>query len=109
MPITTSTRADAKPAAKLLTLGFSDGRYRKPEPAECGGMMNMSYLPGGRFVPEFVVFGFSPWGGGGGGAPLMASGHLEAESGVCAVEKYVVLKQRELGKVQRPRKQTLGI
>lgn len=59
----TSMRADAKPAAKLLTLGFSDGRYRKPEPEECGGMMKMSYFPGGS--PDDL--GASPWGGGGGG------------------------------------------
>jgi hypothetical protein len=63
-PMTTSMSADANPAAKLLVFGFIDGRYRKPEPEECGGMMKMSYLPGGR--PE--DFGLSPWGGGGGGA-----------------------------------------
>lgn len=69
-PSTTSTKAEAKPAAKLLTFGWSDGRYRKPEPDECGGIINMSYLPGGRFV--FAGFGFSPCGGGGGG-PLIVS------------------------------------
>merc|ERR1711964_165010 len=62
-PITTSISADANPAAKLLTFGFSEGRYRKPDPAECSGMMNISYFPFGR--PE--VLGFSPCGGGGGG------------------------------------------
>jgi hypothetical protein len=55
-PITTSTRADAKPAAKLLALGFRDGRYRKPDPEECGGIMKISYFPGGK--PEDL--GFSP-------------------------------------------------
>lgn len=68
-PSTTSTRAEAKPAAKLLTFGLSDGRYKNPEPEECGGMIKISYLPGGRF--ELVVFGFSPCGGGGGGGPLI--------------------------------------
>lgn len=66
---TTKTNADAKPAAKLLAFGLSDGRYRKPDPAECGGMMKTSYFPGGRFVCE--VFGFPPCGGGGGGAPFI--------------------------------------
>ena len=56
-------RAEAKPAAKLLTFGFSEGRYRKPEPDECGGIMKMSYFPGGNPDP----FGCSPCGGGGGG------------------------------------------
>jgi hypothetical protein len=55
-PITTSMRAEAKPAAKLLTFGFSEGRYRKPEPDECGGIMKISYLPGGNPEP----FGCSP-------------------------------------------------
>jgi hypothetical protein len=41
-PTTTRIKALAKPAAKLLTLGLRDGRYRKPEPAECGGMMKIS-------------------------------------------------------------------
>lgn len=43
--------------------GFSEGRYRKPDPAECSGMMKMSYLPFGR--PDDL--GFWPCGGGGGG------------------------------------------
>jgi hypothetical protein len=47
-PIATSMRAEAKPAAKLLTLGCNDGRYRKPDPDEWGGIMKMSYLPGGK-------------------------------------------------------------
>jgi hypothetical protein len=56
-------RAEAKPAAKLLTFGCKDGRYRNPDPEECGGIMKMSYFPGGK--PEDL--GTSPWGGGGGG------------------------------------------
>ena len=66
---TTKTRAEAKPAAKLLTLGLREGKYRKPEPEEWGGMMKMSYLPGGMLLepglpgvgplPE-VVRGFVP-------------------------------------------------
>jgi hypothetical protein len=55
-PMTTSRSADANPAAKLLVFGFIDGRYRKPEPEACGGIIKMSYFPGGR--PE--DFGFSP-------------------------------------------------
>jgi hypothetical protein len=40
--------AEAKPAAKLLTFGLNDGRYRKPLPEECGGIIKISYLPGGK-------------------------------------------------------------
>ncbi len=73
-PIRTHSRADANPAAKLLTLGCNDGRYRKPEPDECGGMMKISYFPGGN--PEAVVpavdFGAAPCGGGGGGVLMIA-------------------------------------
>lgn len=64
---TTHARALAKPATKLLIFGCSDGRYRNPDPAECSGMMKMSYFPLGRLGPEEVVLGLSPWGGGGGG------------------------------------------
>jgi hypothetical protein len=71
-PRTTRIRADAKPATKLLTLGWSDGRYRKPEPAECSGMTKMSYFPGGS--PEDL--GTPPWGGGGGGVSIEASFEL---------------------------------
>ena len=71
-PRTTTNSAEANPAAKLLIFGFSEGRYKKPEPEECGGMMNMSYFPGGRLPFELVVRGFSPCGGGGGGGgPLI--------------------------------------
>lgn len=58
-PRTTNTRAVAKPATKLLVLVRSEGRYRKPAPAECSGIMKTSYLPGGR-PPLRVVFGFAP-------------------------------------------------
>jgi len=44
----TSMSAEAKPAAKLLTFGFSDGRYRKPPPEEWSGIIKMSNLPGGN-------------------------------------------------------------
>jgi hypothetical protein len=67
---TTHAKALANPATKLLMFGWSDGRYRKPAPAECSGMTNMSYRPGGR-PPPAVVLGFSPWGGGGGGGPSL--------------------------------------
>lgn len=65
----TIMRAEAKPAKKLLTLGFNDGRYRKPAPAECSGITNISYLPGGR--PDDL--GASPCGGGGGGALIFVT------------------------------------
>jgi hypothetical protein len=41
-PNAQSMRAEANPAAKLLTFGFNDGRYRNPDPEECGGIMKMS-------------------------------------------------------------------
>lgn len=41
-PKATTARALAKPATKLLMLGRIDGRYMKPEPAECSGMTKMS-------------------------------------------------------------------
>lgn len=63
---TTKTRALANPAAKLFKFGRRDGRYKKPDPDEWGGIMNMSYLPGGR-LELFVGRGVLPWGGGGGG------------------------------------------
>jgi hypothetical protein len=50
-PRTTRINAEAKPAAKLLTLGLMDGRYKNPEPEECSGMTKMSYLPGGKPEP----------------------------------------------------------
>jgi len=56
IPIVNIADAQANPAMKLLRFGFKDGRYRKPEPAEWGGMMKMSYLPGGS--PD--DFGTSP-------------------------------------------------
>lgn len=78
------TIPEAKPAAKLLTFGFSDGRYRKPEPDECGGIMKISYFPGGK--PEDVVpavdFGASPCGGGGGGGPLIVAGCCYTDSSI---------------------------
>lgn len=55
------------PAMKLFHWGLRDGRYRNPEPAECSGMMKISYFPVGRPEPPAVVLGFSPCGGGGGG------------------------------------------
>lgn len=73
----TRMRAEAKPAAKLFGLGLMEGRYRKPEPAECSGMTNMSYLPGGR--PEDL--GAWPWGGGGGGGPLISVAQLCTHQG----------------------------
>jgi hypothetical protein len=35
-------KALAAPAMKLFICGRRDGRYRNPEPDECGGMMKMS-------------------------------------------------------------------
>ena len=35
-------KAVAAPAMKLFICGRSDGRYRKPDPDECGGMMKIS-------------------------------------------------------------------
>lgn len=69
------SRAEAKPAMKLLVLVRREGRYRKPEPAECSGMTKMSYFPvGSPDPPPAVVLGASPWGGGGGGgAAILAS------------------------------------
>jgi hypothetical protein len=77
-PTTTNIRADANPATKLLTFGCSDGRYRKPEPAECSGMTKMSYFPGGR-PPEPWGLGTSPWGGGGGGRSPIFFGRGSAQ------------------------------
>jgi len=74
-PSATRKRAEAKPAMKLLMLGLSDGRYKKPEPAECSGIMKTSYFPGGS-PPPAVVLGASPCGGGGGGA-LIVGGTLQ--------------------------------
>jgi hypothetical protein len=34
--------AEAAPAMKLFRCGVREGRYRKPEPDEWGGIMNMS-------------------------------------------------------------------
>lgn len=81
--------AEAKPATKLLMFGLRDGRYRKPEPAECSGIMKMSYLPGGRPLPA-VVLGASPCGGGGGGASAIA----EAPR----VPSYVVAFRRRMAR-----------
>jgi hypothetical protein len=38
----TAKRVHATPARKLLRWGWREGRYKKPEPAECGGIMKMS-------------------------------------------------------------------
>jgi hypothetical protein len=55
-PRTTSISAVANPATKLFMFGCKDGRYKKPEPAECSGMTKMSYFPGGSPEP----LGLSP-------------------------------------------------
>lgn len=74
-PTTTNISADANPATKLLTFGCKEGRYRKPEPAECSGITKMSYFPGGRPPdPAPEDLGISPWGGGGGGRSPISVG-----------------------------------
>jgi len=42
MPRPIIKRHVANPAAKLEGFVLSDGRYMKPEPAECGGTMKIS-------------------------------------------------------------------
>jgi hypothetical protein len=37
-----TTSVQATPAIKLLVCGLREGRYKKPLPAECGGMIKMS-------------------------------------------------------------------
>jgi hypothetical protein len=89
-PTTTSIRAEANPAIKLLAFGCSDGRYRNPDPAECSGITKMSYFPGGS--PEDL--GTPPCGGGGGGGPsivtLQPSRTEEVFSKMPRVESYRV-------------------
>jgi hypothetical protein len=37
-----ANNAVTAPAMKLFSCGRNDGKYKKPDPDECGGMMKMS-------------------------------------------------------------------
>jgi hypothetical protein len=103
--IATSMSADANPAAKLLTFGFSDGRYRKPDPEECGGIMKMSYFPGGK--PEDL--GTSPCGGGGGGALFILAVRYTSTIGVSQFEKLLSTMSRDVFEVDSSSRVSLQV